>query len=71
MKITAQLKDIRKMSVEEINKKIVDLKEELFNLKFQAALGNIEKPARMNEIKRTIARLKTVLTEKETASKAN
>jgi large subunit ribosomal protein L29 len=71
MKTTAQLKDIRKMSVEEINKKIVDLKEELFNLKFQAALGNIEKPARMNEIKRTIARLKTVLTEKETASKAN
>lgn len=71
MKTTAQLKDIRKMSVEEINKKIVDLKEELFNLKFQAALGNIEKPARMNEIKRTIARLKTVLTEKENASKAN
>ena len=69
MKTTAQLKDIRKMSVEEINKKIVDLKEELFNLKFQAALGNIEKPARMNEIKRTIARMKTVLTEKQ-ASKA-
>ncbi len=60
--------EIRTMSVEEINKKIVDLKEELFNLKFQAALGNIEKPARMNEIKRTIARMKTVLTEK--ASKA-
>ena len=60
--------EIRKMTVEEINKKIVDLKEELFNLKFQAALGNIEKPARMDEIKRTIARMKTVLTEK--ASKA-
>lgn len=60
--------EIRKMSVEEINKKIADLKEELFNLKFQAGLGNIEKPARMNEIKRTIARMKTVLTEK--ASKA-
>ena len=55
--------EIRKMTVEEINKKIVDLKEELFNLKFQAALGNIEKPARMNEIKRDIARLKTILTE--------
>ena len=60
--------EIRKMTVEEINKKIVDLKEELFNLKFQAALGNIEKPARMNEIKSTIGRMKTVLTEK--ASKA-
>jgi large subunit ribosomal protein L29 len=56
------------MSAEEINKKIADLKEELFNLKFQAALGNIEKPARMNEIKRTIARMKTILTEKSNAS---
>ena len=62
---------IRALSVEEINKKITELKEELFNLKFQAALGNIEKPARMSEIKRTIARMKTVLTEKENASKAS
>ena len=64
-------KDIRKMSVEQINAKIADLKEELFNLKFQAALGNIEKPARMNELKRTIARMKTILTEKANASKAS
>ena len=61
---------IRALSVEEINNKIAELKEELFNLKFQAALGNIEKPARISEIKRTIARLKTVLTEKQNASKA-
>jgi large subunit ribosomal protein L29 len=63
--------DIRKMSVEQINTKIADLKEELFNLKFQAALGNLEKPARMNEIKRTNARMKTILTEKANASKAS
>lgn len=63
--------DIRKMNEEQINAKIADLKEELFNLKFQAALGNIEKPARMNEIKRTIARMKTILTEKANASKAS
>ena len=56
-------KDIRKLSAKQIDAKIVDLKEELFNLKFQAALGNLEKPARMNEIKRDIARLKTILTE--------
>ena len=61
---------IRALSVEEINNKIAELKEELFNLKFQAALGNLEKPARMNEIKRTIARMKTVLTEKQASSKA-
>ncbi len=56
-------KEIREMTAEQINAKIADLKEELFNLKFQAALGNLEKPARMNEIKRTIARMKTILTE--------
>ena len=62
---------IRALSIEEINAKIAELKEELFNLKFQAALGNLEKPARMNEIKRTIARMKTVITEKHNASKAS
>jgi large subunit ribosomal protein L29 len=62
---------IRALSIEEINAKIAELKEELFNLKFQAALGNLEKPARMNEIKRTIARMKTVITEKQNASKAS
>ena len=66
--MTAQ--EIRKMSDEEINQSVAKLKEELFNLKFQAALGNLEKPARMNEIKRTIARMKTVLTEKQASSKA-
>ena len=56
-------KDIRKLSAKQSDAKVGDLKEELFNLKFQAALGNLEKPARMNEIKRDIARLKTILTE--------
>ena len=62
-------KEIREMTSEDLVVKCKELKEELFNLKFQAALGNIEKPARMNEIKRDIARLKTILTEKS-ASKA-
>ena len=71
MKKTEVLKSVRKMTVEEINAKIAELKEELFNLKFQAALGNLENPARMNEIKKNIARMKTVLTEKEASSKAS
>ena len=62
-------KEIRELSVEEINKKIADLKEELFNLRFQAALGTAENPSRMNEIKRTIARMLTVSTEKQNAEK--
>ena len=56
-------KDIRALTAAEIEAKMVELKEELFNLKFQAALGTLEKPARMTEIKRTIARMKTILTE--------
>ena len=56
-------KDIRALTAAEIEAKMLDLKEELFNLKFQAALGTLEKPARMTEIKRTIARMKTILTE--------
>lgn len=55
--------DIRKLTKTQIEKKIAELKEELFNLKFQAALGNLQKPARMGEVKRDIARLKTILTE--------
>ena len=55
--------DIRKLTKAQIEKKIAELKEELFNLKFQAALGNLQKPARMGEVKRDIARLKTILTE--------
>lgn len=55
--------EIRNLTAAQIEKKIADLKEELFNLKFQAALGNLEKPARMNEVKRDIARMKTILTE--------
>ena len=70
MKSTEVNAKLRKMSVEEIEKEIENLKEELFNLKFQAALGNLEKPSRMREIKKNIARMKTVITEKETASKA-
>ena len=66
-----KIKDVRELSTEELNNQIYSLKEELFNLKFQAALGNLEKPARMNEIKRTIARMKTILTEKANASKAS
>ena len=69
MKSTEVNKKLRKMSVEEIEKEIENLKEELFNLKFQAALGNLEKPSRMREIKKNIARMKTVITEKQNASK--
>ena len=55
--------EIRSLTAAEIEAKIVELKEELFNLKFQQALGSLENPARITEVKRTIARMKTILTE--------
>lgn len=60
--------EIRKMSTEDINKKIVELKEELFNLRFSASTGSLEKPHRMKELRHTVARLKTVLKEREKES---
>ena len=59
------IKEIRDMSNEELNKEVVSLKEELFNLRFQQATGQLENPARMREVKKTIARIKTVITERE------
>ena len=55
--------EIRKMSNEEINSNIEKLKAELFNLRFQLAVGQLENTARIKQVKKTIARMKTVLSE--------
>ena len=60
--MTAQ--EIRKMSDEEINSSIAKLKEELFNLRFQLAVGGLTNTARIKQVKKSIARFKTVLSEK-------
>lgn len=57
--------EIRKMSVEEINKKITELKTELFELRMKQSTGNLDKPHKINELRKTVARLKTVLNEKD------
>ena len=57
--------EIRELSTEEINKKLFEAKQELFNLRFQQATGNIEKPSRIRELRHTVARYKTVLRERE------
>ena len=62
-----KIKEIREQSDLDLNKQIDSLKEELFNLRFQQATGVLENPARMKEIRKTIARIKTVLTERERA----
>ncbi len=60
--------DIRKLSTKEIEKKITENKEELFNLRFSLANGTLENPSRIKLLRREVARLKTVLKEKEGGS---
>ena len=57
--------EIRELSNEDLNKKIEEYKEELFNLRFSQATGNLEKPSRINELRKLVARMKTVLRERE------
>ncbi|SEP26428.1 50S ribosomal protein L29 [Propionispora vibrioides] len=57
--------DIREMSAAELTQKLSGLKEELFNLRFQLATGQLENPMRIQEVKKTIARIKTVQREQE------
>jgi large subunit ribosomal protein L29 len=60
-----KVKEIRELSTKDINEKIVSAKEELFNLRFQQATGSLEKPSRIRELRHEVARLKTVLRERE------
>jgi large subunit ribosomal protein L29 len=59
---------IREMSVNELEQKLVELKGELFNLRFQMATGQLENPMRVKDVKKSIARIKTILREKELKS---
>ena len=57
--------EIRKLTTEEINKKIDESKEELFNLRMKQATGTLENPSRIKELRKLVARLKTILRERE------
>ena len=56
--------ELRNMSAADLNKKLGELKEELFNLRFQHAINQLEKPGRIDIVKKDIARVLTVLAEK-------
>ena len=60
-----KINEIRKMSKEELVKKIKENKEVLFTKRMQAAQGSLEKPVELRQLRREIARMKTVLKEKE------
>ena len=56
--------EVREMSVEELNSKLKDLKAELFNLRFQHAINQLDNPMRMKAVKKDIVRIQTVLQAK-------
>lgn len=58
-------KEIRDLTTAEIEQKIDELKQELFNLRFQQATGQLENTARVKEVRKTVARMKTVVNERE------
>ena len=57
--------EIRDLNASEMEQKIAGLKEELFNLRFQSATGQLENPMRIREVKKAIARIKTIQRESE------
>ena len=57
-------KEIRQMTVEELNAKLQELKSELFNLRFQHAVNQLENPHKIADVKKDIARVMTILREK-------
>ena len=59
-------KELRDLSIAELKDKHKQYKEELFNLRFQNAIGQLNNSGRIKEVKKTIARILTVITEKET-----
>ena len=61
--------EIRDLSVDEIQQKVADLKEALFNLRFQHEVGQLENPKKIGETKKDIARLKTILNAKSQTQK--
>ena len=60
-----KMEELRKLSTEELNNKIKESKEELFNLRFQQATGNLEKPGRLKDLRKEVARMKTIIRERE------
>lgn len=61
--------DVRAKSNDQLNDELIKLKKEQFNLRFQAATGQLEKTGRVSEVRRDIARIKTILREKAQAGK--
>ena len=68
MKTTKYVEDLRTKSIAELNEELVAAKKELFNLRFQNATNQLDNTARIKDVRRNIARIQTVITEKAKAA---
>ena len=66
MVIQMKINEIRELSMDQLNTQVKELKQELFNLKFQKTLGQLQNTTKIRQVKRNIARIKTIITEKKT-----
>lgn len=64
-------KEIRDLSVAELNEKLADLKDELYKLRFQHAIKQLDNPMRITAVKKDIARVQTIIREAELKDSAN
>lgn len=62
---TNEINELRKLDITELNNKIANQKQELLNLRFQLALGQLDNTAQISKIKKSIAVMKTIITEKQ------
>jgi large subunit ribosomal protein L29 len=60
-----KVNELKEMTMEELETQLVDIKKEQFNLKLQQVSGQLENPARMKELRRTVARIRTIQTAKK------
>lgn len=66
----AKIDDLKAKSDDQLNEQLGELKREQFNLRFQAATNQLEKPARVREVRRSIAQIKTLQNERARAAQA-
>ncbi len=62
-----KVKEIRELTTEQIEAKIVEKKDEIFNLRLKQATGNLEKPSKIHELRKDVAKMKTILAERRDA----
>jgi len=67
----AQFDDLKTKTDDQLSEQLAELKREQFNLRFQAATNQLEKPSRVREVRRTIAQIKTLQSERATAARAD